>query len=258
MDFDTGPLQNLVELFPQAELNSTKSSFPVRLVLATAHVDKILAHLSLVIRGTQNNDGQTKSIVQIGRIPPVYFDVLNRLSADINRPELGSLFAQTLLQYITNKRGQALRRQRSEKAQNLLATLTHLSNHLEDPLGAISLVGPLFSHLDGRPLREALTHLVISLAQNERFPENLQKFMDLFEGIESWDTRRIAEPDADRRCEALLRIHDLYEQKEKSSLLASTGDTKETIAFLIPLFAHSHAHSIMHVGDRDMKRKKII
>jgi hypothetical protein len=64
------------------------------------------------------------------------------------------------------------------------------------------------------------------------------------ESLESWDSRKIAEPDADRRCEALLRLNDWYEQKGKSRLLL---DGDGAINFL-PLFAHSHAHSLMKVN----------
>jgi hypothetical protein len=62
------------------------------------------------------------------------------------------------------------------------------------------------------------------------------------ESLESWDSRKIAEPDADRRCEALLRLNDWYEQKGQSRLLLDGA-----INFL-PLFAHSHAHSLMKVN----------
>jgi hypothetical protein len=51
--------------------------------------------------------------------------------------DLGQLFAQTLLHYIANRRGLALRKQRPEKALTLMQTLANLSTHLEQPLQAI-------------------------------------------------------------------------------------------------------------------------
>jgi hypothetical protein len=50
---------------------------------------------------------------------------------------LGSLFANTLLHFITNKNGIALRRQREEKAQTLIDTLAQISTHLDDIFDAI-------------------------------------------------------------------------------------------------------------------------
>lgn len=64
--------------------------------------------------------------------------------------------------------------------------------------------------------------------------------LQIIEDLESWDPRRIAEPDADRRCEALLQLHDLYEQKLAIRI--------EGINELLPMFIHSHAHSIIFVS----------
>ena len=69
----------------------------------------------------------------------------------------------------------------------------------------------------------------------------------MLDGLESWDPRRIAEPDADRRCEALLQLHDWYEQREAAKLVIMDADEGGGGEFL-QLFAHSHAHSIMKVG----------
>ena len=62
----------------------------------------------------------------------------------------------------------------------------------------------------------------------------------MIEALESWDPRRIDEPDADRRCEALLQLHEWYEQKCSGRV--------QGIAELLPLFIHSHAHSIIFVS----------
>jgi len=63
----------------------------------------------------------------------------------------------------------------------------------------------------------------------------------LIESFESWDARRISEPDADRRCEALLSLHDLYELCDLDKLLVNGAHE------FLPLFAHSHAHAMINV-----------
>ncbi|CAK5097881.1 unnamed protein product [Meloidogyne enterolobii] len=234
-------------LLPQAEIQvekietineNSQVTFGVGLILSKSNVSKILQHLSHFIDGDHS---------KIARLPPIYFEFINNLSSLIHDPEFGQLFAQTLLLYITNKNGKVLRRQSVDKVYNLLSTFTRLCVYLEYPLIAIRLISPLFSILNGRQAREHLVGICSALCANKQMILETGYLLKLIESLESWDVRRISEPDADRRCEALLCLHDLYERCDLDKLLVNGAHE------FLPLFAHSHAHAMINSSEISLR-----
>uniref|UniRef100_A0A915MTL2 Uncharacterized protein n=1 Tax=Meloidogyne javanica TaxID=6303 RepID=A0A915MTL2_MELJA len=213
-------------------------TFGAGLILSKSNVSKILQHLSHFIGGDHS---------KIARLPPIYFEFINKLSSLIHDPEFGQLFAQTLLLYITNKNGKVLRRQSVDKVYNLLSTFTRLCVYLENPLIAIRLISPLFSILNGRQAREHLVGICSALCSNKQMIQEACYLLKLIESLESWDARRISEPDADRRCEALLCLHDLYERCDRDKLLVNGAHE------FLPLFAHSHAYAMINSSDISLR-----
>ncbi|KAL3089772.1 hypothetical protein niasHT_020214 [Heterodera trifolii] len=224
------------------ETDDIPPSFGARLVLSNGQSDKILSHLTHFV----NAEGEGKASDQLGRIPTIYFDLLSRLVAFVLRPEFASLFARTLLRFVAFKNGLMLRR-KPDKAVLVLGTLERLLPHLDDPLDAIGCFASLFSHLEGRQLRWALTQMALSVGKNRHLPSAARNLIDLLEALESWDTRRIEEPDADRRCEALVRLHDWYEHRHRHILL------DDGAARTLPLLAHSHVNSMLQKSDISLR-----
>uniref|UniRef100_A0A914HMA1 Uncharacterized protein n=1 Tax=Globodera rostochiensis TaxID=31243 RepID=A0A914HMA1_GLORO len=241
---------DLITVLPQVplempEMNAIPAAFGVSLVLSNGQLDKILGYMSNFVNIAGGQLG-SKVADQMSRIPTIYFDLLSRLSSHIQRPELASMFAHTLLRFVTSKNGLMLKR-RPDRAVVVLATLGRLAPHLEDPLDAVARLSPLFSHLEGRQLRWALTQMAFSIRENPCLPSGAKNLIDLLEALESWDLRRIEDPDADRRCEALLRLHDWYEQRNRHVLL------EDGAAHTLPLLAHSHVHSMLQNSDISLR-----
>uniref|UniRef100_A0A183BKH0 DRIM domain-containing protein n=1 Tax=Globodera pallida TaxID=36090 RepID=A0A183BKH0_GLOPA len=241
---------DLITALPQVplempEMNAIPPAFGVSLVLSNGQLDKILAYMSHFVNTAGEQLG-SKVADQMGRIPTIYFDLLSRLSSHIQRPELASMFAHTLLRFVTSKNGLMLKR-RPDRAVVVLATLARLAPHLEDPLDAVARLSSLFSHLEGRQLRWALTQMAFSIRENPCLPSGAKNLIDLLEALESWDLRRIEDPDADRRCEALLRLHDWYEQRNRHVLL------EDGAAHILPLMAHSHVYSMLQNSDISLR-----
>uniref|UniRef100_A0A915DUY4 Small subunit processome component 20 homolog n=1 Tax=Ditylenchus dipsaci TaxID=166011 RepID=A0A915DUY4_9BILA len=172
-------------------------------------------------------------------IPSAYLEILNKLSTFIDDAHLGGLFTTTLLSYLGNR--QFLKKK--EKLVNVLITVAGLSSYVQEPLQQLKKISRLLSMLDDRDTRSALIQFISSLKTNSRLPSAMVTHIQLLEELETWDPKRIEEPDAQRRHQAFDILQQMYESTEVVIGLET-----------LQLFVHSHAYCILHLSSISLKK----
>ncbi|KAI1722975.1 down-regulated in metastasis domain-containing protein [Ditylenchus destructor] len=193
-------------------------------------INKILSYISMKI------PSDAKSCA---KIPSIYLDILNRLSPFVKDEAMGKMFATTLLRYFT---GRALMR-KTTKFVDVMNTIARLCVYIENLLSHLRRVSRFLFFLEERVVRDALVQMIVAFCTNSGISSEQHKFFHLLQDLESWDARRINEPDIERR-------HSAYVTIEKHYANADEGLTSE----ICQMFAYSHAHALVHIADIAIKK----
>ncbi|KAK0395895.1 hypothetical protein QR680_001477 [Steinernema hermaphroditum] len=127
---------------------------------------------------------------------PVYLDMLNRISEYVTDPSVCEVFCCTLLKL--TKSGSAARK--PDDVKNLLYAVAKLIVNVKEPFIFASEIFSLFPSTPAKEVRQALVSVVEHFSMNKNIEDkDIVKQISIIVQLESWDARRIDEPDFERR-----------------------------------------------------------
>ncbi|TMS35860.1 hypothetical protein L596_003161 [Steinernema carpocapsae] len=174
--------------------------------LVVTHIRPILGFLSMKL--------SAKGVCQ-----PIYLDILHSVSEHITDSAICEVFSRTLLKVL--KSGTSLR---NDYVTNLLNTISKFVCKVEEPSSFIMNIFSLLPTTLVKESRKALVSVIFSLKNNPNLLNGtLASQIAIIVDLESWDPRRVDEPDFEVRhaaFSALSRLCEASEQIDRNCLSA--------------------------------------
>lgn len=146
-------------------------------------------------------------------IPPRELSVLSKLSPFVKDAKQSATLLEALIPSLSASR-------KEEAANSILATVKGLLANVESPVKFVIPLCKLFSWIEGRSTRQCLCEVFLKLSNID--PSFSFKASELLRQINSWDEKRLEEPDYDTRLAAFAEVRACLEQGElkKEEILA--------------------------------------
>uniref|UniRef100_A0A914X119 Small subunit processome component 20 homolog n=1 Tax=Plectus sambesii TaxID=2011161 RepID=A0A914X119_9BILA len=210
--------------FDQAALDDSKPvSFGTKLVLV--QLPKLLKYLTSVLP-----PAESKKTISIKHL-----EILERVCEHVEDAEVSASLSSTLLAYLERN---LIRRE--EMQINALNAVARLIKVVVDPHSFIPRLVPLLSSIRARPPRDALITIFDSIRQATRL-DYVKDSLSLIVKLNSWDQKRLDEPDHDRRIEAYSELNRRFD------------DGSAIDIHLLEMVAHSDAHEIIETTDLSLR-----
>ena len=162
--------------------------YGTRLILP--HTPVILDHLSKSIKRTNKDLPKAKGKrAKISLVSTVELSVLSKISPYIVDAELSLILVRLMLPILNAS-------QKEESQIGILKSIKNLLQNVDDPMVFYGQFSRMFSSLRSREARTELCEVFSSIAQRIA---SLSEYAQLLHGLNSWDNKRLDEPDFERR-----------------------------------------------------------
>ena len=169
-------------------------------LLVLPHLSEILAYLNRSVKKAIENKFKHKR--KLG-VPLRELSVLSKISPFVKDAQQSATLLEVLLPLLNSS-------QKEESANNILATIKGLLANVDSPRQFVLPLSKLFSQIDARSTREYLCEVFLELA-NVDVSFSL-KSSELLGQVNSWNPKRLEEPDYDTRLTAFSDARALLEQ----------------------------------------------
>ncbi|CAJ0951085.1 unnamed protein product, partial [Mesorhabditis belari] len=160
--------------------------------------------------------------------------ILNGISPFINSKEVAKRFAFCLLHLLERR----VKGTKPESIANLLSTLSSIVENLDDPVEVYCKLPKFFAVFDNRTTREVLGNVCDKLGKNPKCTPIDVEILNCLTDLESWNAKRLDEPDFDRRANGYSRIAKIFQKANDPPNL-----------HLLAALAQSNAHTISTIDD---------
>ncbi|CAD5211198.1 unnamed protein product [Bursaphelenchus okinawaensis] len=210
---DTEGYKQLVGV-SQEKLRSESGDLTIGAKIVVTHAETILKYLREVL---------PNEIRSSSRATMLNLALLERISEFVDDDSMGSELSLTLLKFIEIG---CLKNE-----QSLSSVLTSVAKFVKtecNPEEIFKRVSSFLCTLKGRKPRAALVDLLQSLKNNVNTSKPLQHHLKRLVQLESWDQKRINEPDYEQRHQCLVELNNKLEETNKKLLaMALVAYTQE-------------------------------
>ncbi|CAH1799075.1 unnamed protein product [Owenia fusiformis] len=212
-------VKDLEKSFEEAPSYGVKLLFP--------HVPLVFAHLSRVVaKMAEKRTGKQT-------VPAKELAILSRLSIFVTEPEQSAVVIGLLIPFLA-----ANVSLNQETGLSILKTVCNLIRLVHNPGQFIRPICRLFSAIDDRMARNALCDVIRVIGDKN---ESLKKLADLLCKLNSWDKRRMEEPDYNQRLDAFREIN---------SIIANMKMVDENMVLAL---YHNCCHVISKMNDMSLR-----
>ncbi|XP_068744813.1 small subunit processome component 20 homolog [Montipora capricornis] len=169
-------------------------------MLVLPHLSEILEYLNRTVKQAVENKGKNKGKLVL---PSRELSVLSKISPFVKDAQQSTTLLEVLIPLLNSS-------QKEESANNILSTVKGLLANVDSPRKIAMLLSKLFSQINFRSTRQCLCEVFLELA-NVDVSFSL-KSSELLGQLNSWNPKRLEEPDYDTRLSAFANARALLEQ----------------------------------------------
>lgn len=181
------------------ESHETRPSYGTLLVLP--HISKLLEYLSRSVkRAIDSSKGKNR-----GKdiLPQRELSVLSKISPFVKDAGESATLIEVLLPFLNSY-------QKEETANNILKTVKSLLANVETPRNFVASLSKLFSQINARSTRQCLCEVFLELGNIDSSFSS--ESFEILARLNSWNSRRLEEPDYDARLAGFANAKLLVEQ----------------------------------------------
>lgn len=184
--------------------SSLESTIPYGTRLVLPHLSIIIQHLVQTVKALtkSSKQGPRKSKAAL---PKLELSVLSKISPFVSDPENSAALIKLLLPFI-------YLRQREETESDTISTIKNLLSNVESPASFTKQLGRLFAQLNSRTSRQRLCEVFEEIA---RLDPSYETISVIVTQMNSWDKKKIEEPDYEKRMAGFTSAVSLISQGEE-------------------------------------------